>query len=363
MTAEWVQVFPWLLLIGVFSGLLLGSSFFLFSFNRLLSYLSSRKQRSLLLPLLLLASLCLFGWLGWWATSKLGWLSPFLLICCLVISMTHTWRQGVKVQAEPAYKIEGPKRSILRAVTTRALQTLYYKVELAHKLPFPVRIVQISDLHVNERLGMDYYQQVLQQVRELQADILVSTGDYASDSSKIGMLEDLLQDLSGTLGSFAVLGNHDYWSDEVEITRVLEKSGFQVLSRQSARVALDDKTTLVISGCEMPWSKIPCQILSPGAGEISLVLSHSADPIVEFNQAGADLVFTGHYHAGQFQLPWIGPLVVPSIFGRRFYHGHYRIQKTHLFVSAGVGASIPYVRLYCPPDIMVVDLFSQKGVD
>jgi predicted MPP superfamily phosphohydrolase len=25
-------------------------------------------------------------------------------------------------------------------------------------------------------------------------------------------------------------------------------------------------------------------------------------------------------------------------------------------VSAGLGASTPYVRLYCPPDILVVDL-------
>jgi predicted MPP superfamily phosphohydrolase len=356
MTAEWVQVFPWLPLIGVFSGLLLGSGFFLFSFNRLLSYLTSRKQRSLLLPLLLLASLSLFGWLGWWATSQLGWLSPFLLICCLGISMTYTWRQGLKVQAEPAYKIEGPKQSVFRPVTTQALRTLYYKVELAHKLPFPVRIVQISDLHVNERLGMDYYQQVFKQVRALQADILVSTGDYASDSSKIGLVEDLFQDLSGRLGSFAVLGNHDYWSDEVEITRVLNESGFQVLSKQSARVELDTETALVITGCEMPWSKIPCQIASPGAGEISIVLSHSADSIPSFCKAGADLVFAGHYHAGQVQLPWIGPLVVPSIFGRRFYHGHFLIEQTHLFVSAGLGASTPYVRLYCPPDILVVDL-------
>jgi predicted MPP superfamily phosphohydrolase len=358
MMVEWVQNFSWQPVIGWLAGLLLGSGLFLFSFSSLLSRLTSRRQRSFLLPILLLVSLALFGWLGWWSTSKLGWISPIILIGCLGIARNYTWRQELKAQAEPAYKTEGPKRSIWRPVTTWDLQTLYYKVELEKKLPFPVRIVQISDLHVNQRLGMDYYHQALKEVADLQADILVSTGDYVSDSSNIGLLKNLLQNLPARLGRFAVLGNHDYWADEVEITWALEATGFRVLSRHSARVALDDKTAFVISGCEMPWSKTPCRITSPGAGEISLVLSHSADPILALNQLGADLVFTGHYHAGQIQLPWVGPLVVPSIFGRRFYHGHFLVDKTHLFVSAGVGASTPAVRLYCPPDILVVDLYS-----
>ncbi len=361
--AEWTQLPPWLPLMGGLVGLLLGLVLFLFSINRLLSFLSSIVQKSVLVPLLFIASLSLFGWLGWWATSKLGWISPLVWIGCLGLGGAYARQIGLKYQAEPAYKVEGPKLAIWHPVTTYSLQTLYYKVELEKVLPFPVRIVQISDLHVNEHLGKEYYQQVLDKVRALQADILVWTGDYVSNSSRLGLLEELLQDLPARLGSFAVLGNHDYWAGEAGIIRVLEAAGVQMLSWRPARVPLDAETTLVISGCEMPWSRNPCQIASPGAGEISIVLSHSADSIFSFSEAGADLVFSGHFHAGQIQLPWIGPLVVPSKFGRRFYHGHFKIDQTHLFVSAGVGASTPYVRLYCPPDIMVVDLHSQRMMD
>lgn len=361
--AEWTQLPPWLPLMGGLVGSLLGLVLFLFSINRLLSFLSNVVQKSVLMPLLFIASLSLFGWLGWWATSELGWISPILMLGCLGIGGAYTRQIELAYHAKPADKNEGPKPSIWHPVTTHSLQTLYYKVELAKELPFPVRIVHISDLHANQRLGMDYYQKVMDQVRDLRADILVWTGDYVSNSSKLGLLEELLQDLPAGLGSFAVLGNHDYWAGKAGITRVLEAAGLQMLSRQPVRVALDDETTLVISGCEMPWSKTPCRIASPGAGEISIVLSHSADSIYSFCEAGADLVFSGHFHAGQIQLPWIGPLVVPSKFGRRFYHGHFRINHTHLFVSAGVGASTPYVRIYCPPDIIVVDLHSKKMTD
>lgn len=361
--AEWTQPPPWLPLMGGLVGLLLGLVFFLFSTNRLLSFLSSLVQKSILMPLLFFASLSLFGGLGWWSTSALGWISPILMLGCLGIGGIYHRQKELEYHAGPADKNEGSKPSIWHPVTTHLLQTLYYPIELEKALPFPVRIVQISDLHANQRLGMDYYQQVLDQVRALQADILVWTGDYVSNSSKLGLLEELLQDLPTRLGSFAVLGNHDYWAGEAGIIRVLEAAGLQMLSWRPARVPLDAETTLVISGCEMPWSRNPCQIASPGAGEISIVLSHSADSIFSFSEAGADLVFSGHFHAGQIQLPWIGPLVVPSKFGRRFYHGHFKIDQTHLFVSAGVGASTPYVRLYCPPDIMVVDLHSQRMME
>ena len=134
-----------------------------------------------------------------------------------------------------------------------------------------------------------------------------------------------------------------------------------MVSEESERIRLDQDVNLVISGCEWPWSGRPCHPHPMHDGDIGLVLSHSADAIYNLSKAGATLVFSGHYHAGQFQLPWIGPLLIPSVYGRRFYHGHFRTNQTHLFVSAGIGADQPPLRLYCPPDILVVDL--QGGAD
>ena len=66
------------------------------------------------------------------------------------------------------------------------------------------------------------------------------------------------------------------------------------------------------------------------------------------------------------QLPWsyeawrlshgLGALLVPSRYGRRFDQGHFLVEGTHLFVSAGIGADAPPLRLWCPPELVVVDL-------
>jgi predicted MPP superfamily phosphohydrolase len=39
-----------------------------------------------------------------------------------------------------------------------------------------------------------------------------------------------------------------------------------------------------------------------------------------------------------------------------FDEGHFRVEGADLFVSAGVGADDPPLRLYCQPEIFVVDL-------
>jgi hypothetical protein len=68
------------------------------------------------------------------------------------------------------------------------------------------------------------------------------------------------------------------------------------------------------------------------------------------------VVFAGHLHAGQIRLPYFGPVIVPSNYGRQFAQGHFLVRKTHLFVSAGVGAAAPPLRVWCQPEIIVVNI-------
>lgn len=70
-------------------------------------------------------------------------------------------------------------------------------------------------------------------------------------------------------------------------------------------------------------------------------------------------MFAGHYHGGQLRLLGIGALVIPSLFGRRFDFGHFKVNRTDLFVSSGVGVDRPSLRLFCSPEILVVDLKDQ----
>ena len=55
---------------------------------------------------------------------------------------------------------------------------------------------------------------------------------------------------------------------------------------------------------------------------------------------------------------FLSSIVLPSLYRRRFDHGHFLVNGTHLFVSSGVGVSSPQFRLFCRPDIFIVDVLA-----
>jgi len=58
----------------------------------------------------------------------------------------------------------------------------------------------------------------------------------------------------------------------------------------------------------------------------------------------------------QIRVPLLGSIIVPSVYGRRFDHGHFIVNGSHLFVAGGIGAANPAFRIYCQPDLFIVDI-------
>ena len=61
-------------------------------------------------------------------------------------------------------------------------------------------------------------------------------------------------------------------------------------------------------------------------------------------------MLSGHNHGGQVRLPVIGPILMPSLYSRRFDRGFFRSGRTLMHVSQGVAGKHP-VRYGCLPEI------------
>lgn len=217
-----------------------------------------------------------------------------------------------------------------------------------------IRIAHLSDVHINAHIPEEYYRDVMKAAADERPDLAFFTGDFSTNIDVLPALPRVIHPI-GRLGSFATLGNHDYWVGANAVRDVVRKSGLSLLTDESTEIEIDGHR-VVITGCDTPWGSRKARLPQPIHGGLHLVLSHTADNIYRLSATGADVVFSGHYHAGQFRVPWLGPIIMPSVYGRRFDHGHFVVRGTHLFVASGVGTSMPPLRIYCQPDIFIVDI-------
>jgi predicted MPP superfamily phosphohydrolase len=154
--------------------------------------------------------------------------------------------------------------------------------------------------------------------------------------------------MTGRLGQFAILGNHDYRHDGPGILRELGRGGFEGVDGRWVRLECGG-TALAIGGTSYPWGSLPDPSTIPSA-DYRILLSHSPDMLYRASSWGVDLMLSGHNHGGQIRLPVLGPILMPSRYSRRFDRGFFRHDRTLLYVSRGVGGKDP-IRYGAPPEI------------
>ncbi len=254
---------------------------------------------------------------------------------------------------------QGVEPTLMNSViTTTALQCRRVEITVPGLPCERLRVAQLSDLHIDHDLPFHYYASALRAVSEELPDLLVLTGDFVSRPEGLPLLEQWAALVTQAAPQvFFSLGNHDHWVDAQAVRSILLNAGAVDVGGRCLGLAREHGA-IAVCGTEVPWGpNIPS---FPVGIPFRLVLSHTPDNVYALADAGATIVFSGHNHGGQFRIPGLGALVVPSRYGRRFDRGAFKVADTHLIVSSGVGAGRPSVRLFCPPDVVVVDVVRQR---
>jgi len=86
------------------------------------------------------------------------------------------------------------------------------------------RITQLTDIHHSKILGIDEVRRVVGLAQQTKPDMFVLTGDYATTYRRfIEPCAEALSSLNAPEGVWAVLGNHDHYTDPELTTRALER--------------------------------------------------------------------------------------------------------------------------------------------
>jgi hypothetical protein len=334
-----------------------GVCIYLFLLNRYLLLLTDGLKKTLVLRGSMFAIGIAALLIGWWAAGKTGLAFAAPLGVLTVFAIGEARRIILRRRCIGAPPVETENAGIrLRApITTMDLAVYRYELAAPQWRGRRLRVAHVSDLHLNGDLPAAYYERVMARVARAEPDLLIFTGDLVTKVKYAVDLPQILTLASGKLATLAILGNHDYWVGPQPVAAAVESSGVTLLTDRCIRLSVDGHA-LLVCGYEKPWSRGTWQPPQVAPGELGLMLTHTPDNVYRLSRLGYTAVFAGHYHAGQVRLPWLGPIITPSRYGRRFDHGHFVVDGTHLFITAGVGSAVPPRRIYCQPDIFFVDI-------
>ncbi len=219
-------------------------------------------------------------------------------------------------------------------------------------------ILHLTDLHFARTYPRAYFEWAIARASDgPPLDLVAITGDFLDDDACAAWIAPILGPLSARLGRFAILGNHDYRNDFRSVRRGLRDAGFRVLEGKWQTIPIGP-LQLAIGGTSFPWGKDLGSRPVPAA-EARIVLSHTPDQIYRASEWGVDLVLAGHVHGGQARLPIIGPVLMPSMYSRRFDRGFFQVGSTRMFVGQGLGAKDP-LRVGCVPEIARLTIRAPK---
>lgn len=246
---------------------------------------------------------------------------------------------------------------IARNPTVRRFEVVSPRIDPAHD---GVTVAHLSDLHVKGEWSTRRIRAAVRVLNHLRPDVVALTGDYVRYSREA--LPHLAEVLRGfELPVFATLGNHDHWLDAEGVVAALHLARVEVLTNEHRTIDLRGRPLHLVGIDDRLTGNADVEKAFRGLpeGGTRIVLSHIAEVADEIGSHGAALVLSGHTHGGQVNLLGIAHRIQRTM-GHRYVSGFFRTGGQVLYVSSGIGASVP-IRVGAPSEVAVFVLRSSAS--
>ena len=210
-------------------------------------------------------------------------------------------------------------------------------------------LLQMSDLHID--IDPALVETISAALAPLRYDVCVLTGDYKNltvgDSAEaIALVARLRPAIAAPV--YAVLGNHEYISNDKAAEKFLTDAGITLL-RDS--VITFEGITVIGRDDRSNRSRKPLADLAGDAQGFTILLDHQPYHLEEAELCGIDFQFSGHTHRGQI---WPISWVTDGMYEKSW--GHHRRSDTRYYVSSGLGIWGPKIRVGTRSEYLVLNI-------
>lgn len=230
------------------------------------------------------------------------------------------------------------------------------------------RIVLLADLHPNDREG-EWMDRVVRETLSLKPEAVVMLGDYHNALNKKYSMDDAelarrLAPLARACPVYYVCGNHDYFEKGRAVRAEFNKAGFQNIEGQTVSLSFANGCRAYLRGapymeeCSPPGGqamRFSKKELPPDAPLIAA--THTPYHFIKY-ELHADMAVAGHTHGGQVCWPGGVPITGRGVIDRDMMRGGWHATATGkpLYVTRGIGMSTLPIRLFCRPEITLLEL-------
>ncbi len=252
-----------------------------------------------------------------------------------------------------------------RFIEPQWVQETHWNLTAEHWKGRPLKLVVLADLHAKSGDGA-YLDALVQQTLAAKPDAVLLLGDYINeqrlgDSMDAETLGKHLAPLA-QLPCFAVLGNHDYDYGEKRLCAMLRGFGANVLDGKVQALTIGGDT-LYLAGM-----RCLCTFDTPGDMELLPEETRATTLLLTHSPAGAHVapdgitaILAAHTHGGQVCLPGGTAILRPDRRVRwQDMQGEVNVGGKPMYVSRGLGTSMMPVRLFCRPELLVVELRGKR---
>ena len=221
------------------------------------------------------------------------------------------------------------------------------------------RITQLTDVHHSRILGIDEIRRVVSLAQQTRPDMFVLTGDYSTTYRRyIEPCAEALGALNAPQGVWAVLGNHDHYTDPELTTRALQRHHIAVLNNAHTTLQRGSDAIQLSGIDDWTWNAVDWQRAFSGlkTSTPTILLSHQPT-VLDFEQTkDVSLILSGHTHGGQLNFPFLGAPARFATADLKYARGLFRRGDTQLYVSTGTGVIGLPLRFGVRPEIAVLRL-------
>jgi hypothetical protein len=221
------------------------------------------------------------------------------------------------------------------------------------------RIAHITDVHHSRIVSIEEIQRMVRLARGIKADLIALTGDYTTSYRRyIEPCAEALGKLEAPHGVWAVLGNHDHYTDSELTMRALERNHLGLLNNANTTLRRGGDAIQLTGIDDWSWAGTDWRRAFQGLerNRATILLSHQPSVLDLGETRGMSLILSGHTHGGQIDLPLLGAPARFATKDLKYARGLFKRGNTQLYVSSGTGVIGLPVRFGVRPEIAVLRL-------